>query len=233
MINPVRYENPNPQPSPWAAALSGIIQGGAGQIGLQQQQAQKTQEDNQKYMGTLLTALAQQNRLNPAQAGSQGAFPFAGQNWSIGQAPIDYGNMKNQVEFQQKQKDLEDPDAASWRRVQEKSISDNLAFGDGSGRTPLDILSEVMNLRQGLGTVTPGKPATKGFFGVGAKPSTPATRKKITKNGIITETINPDGTTDSTPKRAPDSYGYVLGQEEDVPGKGKHTYIGNNKWQKL
>lgn len=247
-VNPVRYENPNPQPSPFAALLNGVIQGGAGQVGMQQQQAAKQQEDNQKYMSSLLTALAQQNRVNPAQAGSQGAFPFAGQNWSIGQPPVDYGNMKNQVEAQKMQRDFNDPDGAMWRDITKKSVSDNLAFGDANNRGPEDIIGLIEQLKQGIGPETPGDPGSKGLLGSGifGRKATLPTRQKITKNGMVTQ-IFQDGAwvdqgaakaskaeaKDPETSRAPDSYGYVLGQEADVPGKGKHIYLGNNKWQKM
>ena len=68
---------PNPMPPAWANLLGGMVQGGAGQIALNQAQQQKQQEDQMQLMRALLPAFANQNRdITSVPVGTAGSMPY-------------------------------------------------------------------------------------------------------------------------------------------------------------
>lgn len=196
-VNPVRYANPTNNVPPWQSALAGLIQGGAGQISMNQATAQKEKDDNQRAMMAILPALAQQNRLNPATAGTPGAMNFGGQSWNVGPAPVDYSNMKNKAEVEKLQWEQQNPDAAMFRKAATSALSDAAGpFNTGDQATSvLQALQAYKTMQTGMGPVQDGAPAVPGgVFGWGAKSAMPTTRKAIINNKIVTLTQQPDGT---------------------------------------
>lgn len=207
-INSVRYDNPNPQPNPWLTVLAGVIQGGAGQIAMNQAKAQQQQD----ALGKLLPYLAQQNRLNPAAQGAPGSFGFGGQNWSIGAAPMDYGNLYKKAEYDKLNWEMEHPDEAMYRGAGKQMLSDAgamAATGNSNGLSPEEVLlrakQAIETMRTGIGPVSQGKPAKPGIFGtpIGAKPATKTTRTRLTKDGIVTEYLGDGGWTSDVPTQQP------------------------------
>lgn len=93
------YQDPSQGQAPdWARFLSGMVQGGAGQVSMQQQQAEQQRQDNQKAMLQLAVAMAQQNRLNPGSdlADSSNNMSVGGKPFKVTAAPIDWSKQENQ-----------------------------------------------------------------------------------------------------------------------------------------
>lgn len=166
-INAVRYDNPNPNPSPFAALLSGLIQGGAGQVSMQQQQAQKQQEDNAKYMSQIAVAMAQQNRLSTADptgynsqgkpAGFEaGSFPLAGQQFKFTPQPVTPENLKTGYEAQLLKEKLDNPDAA-WADKASEGALGQLATLAALKSSQGDVKGAQAIMEQGLPLVQQGR----------------------------------------------------------------------------
>lgn len=84
-VQSTRYENPSQGQAPdWARFLSGMVQGGAGQIAMQQQQARDQDKMNQQALAHIAASLASNGRLNQAQTGDPNAFNVGGKSWNIG-----------------------------------------------------------------------------------------------------------------------------------------------------
>lgn len=228
-INPVRYANPSSNPPAWQQVLAGMIQGGAGQMVMNQNQQAKERDDNMKAMMSILPALAQQNRLNPATAGTPGAMNFGGQSWSVGAPPIDYGNMKNKAEMEKMQWEQQNPDAAMFRKAATSALAEAAGpYNPGDqDASVLRALQAYRTMQTGEGPIQEGTPAKAGFLGMfGNKPATPPTRKAIVNNKLVTLTQQADGTwADATSAKAaaPAKKGkYSVGDEITRGGK---TYV--------
>lgn len=188
----VRYQNPNPQPPAALLALAGMIQGGAGQISRNQASAQKAQDDNLQSMRAILPALAQQNRLNPATAGSPNPFQFGGNNWSIGDAPKDWGSEKNRYEAEKLKAENEDPNMVLRRdaaKAQLTQLGNPLTWRNGQPPTQdqyLQIMQNVNAMMSGQTGATQADPTVTG--GPTMNPLTWMNKPTVTP-GAVTRTV--------------------------------------------
>ncbi len=157
------------------------------------QRKTKADDDRIKMLQSILPALAQQNRLNPAQAGSPGSFNYGGAPWSIGPAPVDYGNLENQQDYLLKKQDLENPDAGMKRKAMQTAFSDAAGPLGNGAQDILKAMQAYETMKTGVGPEEPGTPGKKGFLGFGTTPAGPITRRKIVGNKIVTEYQQPDG----------------------------------------
>lgn len=189
------------------------------------QQKTKSADDQMKMLQAILPALAQQNRLNPAQPGDPGSIMFGGAPWSVGPAPVDYGNLENQQDYLQKQQDLANPDAAMYRKAAQTALSDAMGpLGRGS-EDVLKARQAYETAKTGSGPEEPGAPAKPGFLGMFGTPEAPVTRKSIKGNKIVTEYKQPDGTWTVT---KPGKTKYTVGQVITGPDGIKYKIKGGD-----
>lgn len=207
----VQYNDPSQGQAPdWARFLSGMVQGGAGQITMQQKQQQEDEDFNRKAMLQLMVAHAQQNS-NPIP-GQDIRGPF--QNMQFTPPPTDWGSMKNQQEALKLQNENQNPmdfvkrDAAKAQLTQ---LGNPLTWKDGQPPTQEQYLQIMANINammsgqgapeQGAPTVTPnsswnpfaGKTTTPGAVTrpILDKKTGAVVRQTLTAKGWV----NPDGTT--------------------------------------
>lgn len=113
-IESVRYENPNPLPPAWATALAGMVQGGAGQLTMNQQQAAKDQQNQLDFMKSILPGAIQTQQVG------------------IGQPPVDSGyqsfpQMKGMPNFYMKPKPVDAED--TYKAAQTAKINYDMDTG--------------------------------------------------------------------------------------------------------
>lgn len=155
------------------------------------QQKIKAADDKMKMLQSILPALAQQNRLNPAHMGDPGAFDFGGAPWTVGPAQTDYGNEKDRLQSQRIQWELDNPDEAAYQKAFQGALTDSMGpLGSTEDVLKTKLGYQAAKTGQGPEEVTPGRKG--GLFGFGSTPDA-VTRKRIVGNKIVTETQQPDG----------------------------------------
>jgi hypothetical protein len=166
-------------------ALGGMIQGGAGQIAMNQAQQAKQQQEQMDVAKLMIQAYANQNRdITQVNPGTPGALPYGkSMAFKVGDAPPNYAQLENKVQYENLRQEQENPDKAN----QDWAARSGMGWAVGQGGTSdiLKALANINTLKTGVGPEVTGK---KTFFG-----QAPITRQRLTDKGIITEIKNPDG----------------------------------------
>lgn len=200
----VRYDNPAPyNPSPIASLLSGIIQGGAGQISLQQQQALAQQQAQAKQMESILPAFAQTNKLGFGQGGV-GTTPF---NYGGNQMYYDPSGMTASARLDQAKipwyesrtnmNQNKDPDAGFADKIAMGAAAKAFDLtGDSSPEAMDTIAQKAFALRDSMAKQAATRAQSVNKFAKPSQAKKTVVKKQYSPDGKQTKLIYSDGTND-------------------------------------
>jgi hypothetical protein len=155
-VNSVRYENPAQGRGPdWARLLSGLIQGGAGQIAMNQQQQAQQQQNGVDFLKAVGPGFASTQQLGfgdaPPEPGNYQMPQSPGlPKMFVKPAPAESGSLKNYWDAKLKEKEYGESEMDKWINAFTKDAASKatLLAAFDPVKNPLDkSMASVMKAR--------------------------------------------------------------------------------------